>query len=78
MLSNAGKQEIAKSMFHKGCAFLGAYVLLRQNDKSEPTEYVALQNLCQSVEVILKSLLLFKDYDTLACCRFHGHRVKVF
>ncbi len=63
-LSTAGKREIAKSMFGKGCAFLGAYILLRQNDKSEPTEYVALQNLCQSVEVILKSLLLFKDYDS--------------
>jgi hypothetical protein len=62
-LSNVGKREIAKSMFGKGCAFLGAYILLRQKDKSEPTEYVALQNLCQSVEVVLKSLLLLKDYD---------------
>jgi hypothetical protein len=62
-LSTAGKREIAKSMFGKGCAFLGAYILLRQADQSEPTEYVALQNLCQSVEVVLKSLFLFKNYD---------------
>jgi hypothetical protein len=61
-LSLAGKHEIAKSMFGKGCVFFGAYELLRQYDSSEATEYVALQNLCQSVEVTLKAILLFADY----------------
>ena len=50
-------------MFGKGCAFFAGYILLRKASKSEPTEYVALQNLGQSVEIILKSLLLIKDYD---------------
>lgn len=58
-----GKQAIAKSMLHKGFAFFGSYILLRQNNQSEPTEYVALHNLCQAIELILKSLLLIKDYD---------------
>ncbi len=62
-LTKNGKREIAASMFRKGCAFLGAYILLLRQDQSEPTEYVALHNLCQAVELILKSLLLFKDYD---------------
>lgn len=50
-------------MFRKGCAFFAAYILLLRQDQSEPTEYVALHNLCQAVELISKSLLLFKDYD---------------
>ena len=62
-LSAFGKNEVAKSMFGKGRAFVGAYILLRQHNQAEPTEYVALQNLCQGVEVTVKSLLLFKDYD---------------
>ncbi len=62
-LTENGKREVARSMFGKGCAFLAAYILLRQNDQSEATEYVALQNLCQGAEVTLKSILLFKNYD---------------
>jgi hypothetical protein len=62
-LTQAGKKEIAQSMFDKGCAFVGAYILLRQNDKSEPTEYVALHNLCQGFEIVLKSVLLMKNYE---------------
>ncbi len=62
-LSVHGKEHVARSMFGKGSAFFMSYLLLRQHSKSEPTEYVALHNLCQSVELILKSLLLFKNYD---------------
>jgi hypothetical protein len=67
-LTRHGKLAIAQSMFGKGCAFSASYVLLLKVDRSEPTEYVALHNLCQSIEIVLKSCLLFRDYD-----RFKPH-----
>src|SRR4051794_37682522 len=67
VLTLVGKQEGALSMFNKGRAFMGAAFLLAQAAKNqgdpEYADYVALQNLCQSVEVTLKGLLLLKDYD---------------
>ena len=55
-------------MFGKGCAFSASYVLLLKADRSEFTEYVALHNLCQGIEIVLKSCLLFRDFD-----RFKPH-----
>jgi hypothetical protein len=62
-LSLWGKHEVAKSMFEKGVAFFHTYQLLQKEDLSEPAEWVSLHNLCQGVEVTLKSLLLFSDFD---------------
>jgi hypothetical protein len=62
-LTPHGKSLVASSMFRKGCSFIASYFLLLERDKSEPTEYVALHNLCQGVELILKSTLLLKDHD---------------
>ena len=58
-----GKAVIAESMYAKGKSFLGAAVLLRQKRQSEADTYVFLHLLCQSVELILKSILLAADYD---------------
>ena len=55
-----GKRMVAKSMYAKGKSFLGAGILLRQQGGYE---YVVLHLICQGVEIILKALLLFRDYD---------------
>lgn len=47
-------------MYAKGKAFLGAAILLRQKGGHE---FVVLHLLCQGIEVTLKGLLLFIDYD---------------
>ena len=57
-LASAGKRAIANSMYSKGKAFLGAAILLSKQPKSEATDYVFLYLMCQSVEVVLKGLLL--------------------
>jgi hypothetical protein len=56
-----GKNQIAKAMYWKGKNFLHAAVLLSQHGGNE---YIVLHLLCQSIEIILKSLLLFKDFDS--------------
>ncbi len=58
-----GKRRIALSMYAKGNAFVGAYELLHQQADNESFDYVALHNLCQGIEIVLKSLLLLHDYD---------------
>ena len=58
-----GKRRIALSMYAKGKAFVGAYLLLQRQSSSEPLDYVALHNLCQGIEITLKGLLLLRDYD---------------
>jgi hypothetical protein len=55
-----GKQMVAQSMYAKGKSFLGAALLLRQR---EGYEYVVLHLICQGVEITLKALLLFNNYD---------------
>lgn len=50
-------------MYGKGKAFVGAHLLLKRQIADEPGQYVALNLLAQGVEVTLKSLLLFQDYD---------------
>jgi hypothetical protein len=54
------KQKIAESMYRKGKSFVLAGLLLR---REAGYEYVVLHLLCQGIEIILKSLLLHKDYD---------------
>ena len=54
------KRLVAASMFAKGKAFLGAAILLRQKGGDE---FVVLYLLCQGIEVSLKGILLFIDYD---------------
>ena len=59
-LTNYGKRMVAASMYAKGKYFLGAAMLLRINGGYE---YVVLHLLCQGIEITLKALLLFADYD---------------
>ncbi|SDY52439.1 HEPN domain-containing protein [Nitrosomonas sp. Nm33] len=54
------KWMVAQSMYAKGKSFLGAAILLRQQGGYE---YVVLHLICQGIEIILKALLLFRNYD---------------
>ncbi len=59
-LARHGKTLVAYSMFQKGKEFYVAAETLRlKQDKTS----VYLYLLCQSFEIIIKSLLLFKDYE---------------
>lgn len=60
-LTTHGKRELAKFMYLRGKSFLGAALFLRN---AGGYEYVVLHLLCQGVEVVVKALLLFHDYDT--------------
>ncbi len=62
-LTKYGKRMLAASMYGKGKAFVGAYILVSRQEQSEPAQYVKLHLLCQGIEIILKGLLLFSDYD---------------
>jgi hypothetical protein len=62
-LTRAGKRRIADAWYLKGKAFIAAALLLRQMDSSEHTEYVVLHLICQGIEILMKGLLLLKDYD---------------
>jgi hypothetical protein len=62
-LAQGGKRRVALSMYLKGKAFVGAAILLDRHAESEQSDYVVLHLLCQGIEVILKGLLLFNDYD---------------
>jgi hypothetical protein len=59
-LTRHGKRAVAASMYAKGKSFVAAAILLRQQGGYE---YVVLHLLCQGTEIIVKALLLFKDYD---------------
>jgi hypothetical protein len=59
-----GKKFVALSMYAKGKAFGAAAVLLNRKGESDAKEYVVLHLLSQSIECVLKGLLLLKDYDT--------------
>jgi hypothetical protein len=59
-LSIHGKRVVAESMYAKGKNFRAAAILLRQRGGYE---YVVLHLICQGIEITLKALLLFKDYD---------------
>jgi hypothetical protein len=47
-------------MYRKGCSFLGAAIIVRQHG-GDP--WVALHLQAQAIELILKALLLARDYD---------------
>jgi hypothetical protein len=59
-LTNHGKRLISRSMYQKGKGFIGAAVLLSHH---EGHEFVVLHLLAQGIEITLKGLLIFKDYD---------------
>ena len=50
---------VAKAMYEKGRAFIGAALLVNQKSGNA---FVVLHLLCQGIEIILKALLLAKDY----------------
>jgi hypothetical protein len=54
------KHEIAKWMLYRGHSFLKSAILLKRAGGSKDVE---LYNICQGIEVVLKSFLLFKNYD---------------
>jgi hypothetical protein len=54
------KQAVAAAMYKKGKSFVGASLLLRRQGGDE---YVVLHVLCQGIELVLKAVLLVKDYD---------------
>lgn len=57
-----GRPLVANALFRKGKAFLrSAELIATSND--EPTQYVTRHLVCQGLEIVLKSMLLRKDYD---------------
>jgi hypothetical protein len=62
-LSLYGKKLIARVQFDKGRAFVGAALLLKPHTQNESYKYVYLHLVCQGIELILKGLLLAKDYN---------------
>jgi hypothetical protein len=67
VITTHGKELIARSMYEKGKGFIGAALLLRQQGGYE---YVVLHLVCQGLGIVMKALLLFKNYD------FYSGRVK--
>lgn len=68
------QDQVAKLLYLKGRDFLRASVLLQENGGNR---YVVLHLFCQGYEIILKSFLLFKDYEQykpLLKSRF-GHKL---
>lgn len=59
-----GKKQIARVQFDKGRAFVGAALLLKPHTSNESYKYVYLHLVCQGIELILKGLLLARDYNT--------------
>jgi hypothetical protein len=58
--TNYAKSLLSKKLYFKGKNFVEAAILLRCH---QGDEYVVLQLLCQGIEIILKALLLLKNYD---------------
>lgn len=59
-LSSYGRDRRARLLYVRGVHFVGAAELLRQRGGYE---YVVLHLLCQGLEIVLKSLLLFRDFE---------------
>ncbi len=59
-MTQYAKNEVSKWMLYRGHSFLKSAILLKQYGGSHDVE---LYNICQGTEVVLKSFLLFKDYD---------------
>jgi hypothetical protein len=69
-----GKREMAKLFYEKGKHFIGAAILLRNRGGDE---YVVLHLLCQGTEIILKALLLLRDFDKFyPLTKKYGHKLK--
>lgn len=54
------KRKMGAQFYGKGTDFIRAAILLRGLGRDE---YVVLQLLCQGIELVMKGLLLVKDYD---------------
>jgi hypothetical protein len=54
------KSLIARGLYQKGRHFMGAAISLRQH---KGDEYVVLHLLCQGIEIVLKAILLLRDFD---------------
>jgi HEPN domain-containing protein len=73
-LSSYGKQQVALAMFSNGKAYLKAAFLLKEKGGDG---YVVLHLVCQSIELIMKSLLLRKNYNTYSGkIKGYGHDLK--
>lgn len=66
-LSHAGKLFISYSYYERGKQFVGAAILCRRQLGFD--SYVVLHLLCTGMEVLLKGLLLFHDFD--------GYKLKI-
>lgn len=58
-MTTYAKSLVAKAMYEKGRAFIGAALLVNQKNGNA---FVVLHLLCQGIEIVLKALLLAKDY----------------
>ena len=59
VMTTYAKILVAKAMYEKGTAFIGAALLVNQKNGNA---FVVLHLLCQGIEVVLKAILLAKDY----------------
>jgi hypothetical protein len=59
-MSGHAKDIVARAMYEKGKAFLGACILVEQK-RGNPS--VVLHLLCQGIEIVLKAVLLAHDYN---------------
>lgn len=59
-MTTYAKSLVAKAMYDKGRAFIGGALLVNQKNGNK---YVVLHLLCQGIEIVLKAILLAKDYD---------------
>jgi hypothetical protein len=55
-----GKRLMAQLYYKKGCHFVAAAILLR---KQKGDEYVVLHLICQGVEIMIKALLLLRNFE---------------
>ena len=60
VLTHYSKSLVARAMYEKGKAFLGASILVREHACNESAR---LHLLCQSIELILKGLLMHINYN---------------
>ena len=60
MMTAYAKRIVAQAMYQKGKAFISAALLVNQKHGNA---FVVLHLLCQGIEILLKALLLVKDYD---------------
>ena len=60
VMSTYAKSLVARAMYEKGKAFVGAALLVNQKNGNAS---VVLHLLCQGIEIVLKAMLLARDYD---------------